>query len=298
LAGAVGFLLALGLIFLLEYLDDTLKSADDIGQSLGVITLGTISQIKGKYYSDKLITTLGPFSPTSEAYRVIRSNIQFMSVDQPIKSIMVTSSTAGEGKSVTVANLGIIMAQAGLKTIIVDSDLRRPTQHEIFQIPNHGGGLTELLCSPEIEIKNQLRDTKVENLRVLTSGVLPPNPAELLGSQRMGQLLAKLNDLADIVIFDSPPVLAVSDAPVFSNRVDGVILVILAGRARCEMIKQTLLNLRQANANVLGGVLNRVPKKRGYYGGYYYTPKMLPTSTGQSTNFASKRRWQWLPFLK
>jgi capsular exopolysaccharide synthesis family protein len=205
---------------------------------------------------------------------MIRSNIQFMSVDQPAKSIVVTSSSPGEGKSTTAANLGIVLAQAGLKTVVVDADLRRPTQHEIFQVPNLGG-LTDLLCSSGSEIQSHLRPTNVDNLSVMTSGVLPPNPAELLSSQRMKQLIAHLAELADVVIYDSPPVLLVTDATVLSNRVDGTILVTKAGKTRQGLVRQAVSVLRQAGANLLGGVINQVVEKRGDSYHSYYTPKPL-----------------------
>jgi succinoglycan biosynthesis transport protein ExoP len=279
LAGVVGFLVALGLIFLLEYLDDTLKSADDVNQALGLTPLGAVSQIKGKRYQDKLITSEDSFSPAVEAYRIIRSNIQFKSIDHPVKSIVVTSSVAGEGKSITAANLGIVMAQAGLKTVLVDADLRRPVQHQIFTVP-YAKGLTDLLRSPQLEINSYLKQTKIENLQVVTCGDLPPNPTELLGSQRMGQLLAGLCEIADVVIYDSPPATPVADASVLSRRVDGVILVVEAGQSHREMARQAIANLEQAGANILGGVLNRVPQKGGgYY--YYYSSSKKPSPAGR-----------------
>jgi capsular exopolysaccharide synthesis family protein len=293
LAGTIGFMLALGLIFLLEYLDDTLKSADDLSHSLGLTSLGAVSQIKGRRYQDKLIASQDPFAPVSEAYRMIRSNIQFMSIDQPVKSLMVTSSTPGEGKSFMVANLGIAMAQAGLKTIIVDTDLRRPVQHQVFTLPNLEG-LTNLLRSPEPEINNYLRDTTVNNLQVITCGTLPPNPAEVLGSQRMGQLSARLSELADVVIYDSPPAVAVADAAVLSRRVDGVVLVIEAGQTRRDVARQAIMNLQQAGAHILGGVLNRASyKKGGYYYYHYYSTKSRKPA-GQSAQGLRG----WLPFMK
>jgi capsular exopolysaccharide synthesis family protein len=293
IASVVGLSLALGLIFLLEYLDDTLKSADDLDQSLGLTSLGAISQIKGRRYQDRLIASQDPFSPASEAYRMIRSNIQFMAIDRPVKSIMVTSSTPGEGKSFTVANLGIAMAQAGLKTIIVDTDLRRPVQHQVFTVPNLEG-LTDLLRSPEIEINSHLKHTRFENLQVITCGTLPPNPSEVLGSQRMGQLLASLNEMADVVIYDSPPAVAVADSAVLSRRVDGVVLVIEAGQTRRDVARQAIMNLQQAGAHILGGVLNRASYKRGgyYYYHYYSSKRRKPASQ------PAQRLWAWLPFVK
>lgn len=295
IGGAVGLLLALGLVFLLEYLDDTLKSADDISQLLGLFTLGTVTRIKGKNYQGKLLASQDPFSPVAEAFRMIRSNIQFMSIDRPIKSIVVTSAAPGEGKSITVANLGIIMAQAGLKTIILDTDLRRPVQHQIFMVSNKGG-LTDLLRSPELNFNSYLRNTGIENLHVITCGTLPPNPAELLGSQRMVHLLAGLDDIADVVLCDSPPAAPVTDAAILSSHVDGAVLVIEAGQTRREIATQAMVNLQQAGVNLLGVVLNRASGKRGGYYYYYMSNKRRPA--GRPGGSGQRRPWHWLPLLK
>lgn len=306
LAAVVGLLLAMGIIFLLEYLDDTLKSTEEMNQTLGITALGAVTRIGGETYPEKLLTGDGIFSTVGEAYRMVRSNVQFMSIDKPLKSLMITSPSPNEGKSVTVSNLGVVMAQAGYKTIIVDSDLRRPVQYQIFQQPNQGG-LTELLRSPEIEVEAYLKETGVENLRLLTSGTTPPNPSELLNSQRMGQVISSLTQVADVVIFDSPPALVVADAGILSGRVDGVVLVLRAGQTRYEAARQAILHLNKAGANVLGGVLNRISaKKGGYYYNYYhsYAPNAgapslngkvpLPTS-GLS---GLKAQWGKLPFKR
>ena len=271
LAAAVGFVLAAAAALVLENLDDTLKAGEDLSASLGMTLLGTMSRIKGKDYKGKLITSHSSFSPVAEAYRLVRTNIQFMSVDQPIKSMLVTSPEAQEGKSVTAANLGIIMAQANLKTIVVDADLRRPSLHKIFQVPN-GAGLTDLIRSPDPELGNYLKDTGVENLQVITSGPLPPNSSEMLGSRRMAELIQRLEQLADILIFDSPPLLAVTDAAVLSSRVDGVILVTQANRTRRETARQAVMRLQQVGAHVLGATLNGVSGRNGSAHHYrYYT---------------------------
>jgi capsular exopolysaccharide synthesis family protein len=296
-AAIVGLSLALGFIFVAEYLDSTLKSPDDFSQSVGLPVLGIVGRIEGKQYQDKIIASQNPFSPVLEAYRMIRSNIQFMSVDRPAKIIMVTSPTLGEGKSTTVANLGVVMAQAGLKTIIVDADLRQPVQDQIFQVPNVNG-LTDLLCAPELEVQNHLKNTTVENLQLITCGILPPNPSELLGSQRMGQVLADLHKLADVIIFDSSPVVAAADAAVLSNRMDGVVLVTMAGKTRREVAKQAVLILQQAGANFFGGILNRVSNREtAFYSPQFYNPNRS-ISAGQSKQGKKSRRWQWVPFLR
>jgi non-specific protein-tyrosine kinase len=297
-AGAAGLLLALGVIYLLEYLDDTLKSADDLRRSLDLTPLGTVSQFQENPSDGRLITSQDSFSAASESYRIIRSNIQFAAVDQPAKAILITSPGPGEGKSTTAANLGVVMAQSGLRTLIVDADLRRPMQHEIFQLVNLGG-LTDLLTSPGLEVKNYLRDTSVKNLQVMTSGFLPPNPSELLNSQRMKQLLTDLHEVVDVVILDSPPVTAFADALVLSNWVDGVMIVTQAGHTRRDLAQQAVTSLQQAGANLFGAVLNRTSlrgtgyKYRRYYAHYYGQGAHNGSSADRREN-----RWQWLPFLR
>lgn len=267
LAAAVAFGLALGTAFLLEYIDDTVKSSDELSESLGLVILGSISKIKGKDYKDKLIAPKAPFSSTTEAFRRVRNNIQYMAVDQPIKSILITSPEANVGKSTIAANLAVVMAQANLTTIIIDADLRRPVIHKFFNVSNLEG-LTDLLCSPALEINGELRETEIDNLRVITSGPLPPNPSELLGSQKMAHLLQRLEEMADIIIFDSPPALAVTDATALANQVDGVILVTHAGRTRRGSAQQAIKSLLQIRAKILGGVINGVFNKQ--LGDHYY----------------------------
>jgi capsular exopolysaccharide synthesis family protein len=269
LAAAVGLGLALATAFLLEYIDDTVKSTDELSESLGLMILGSISKIKGKDYKDKLIAPKDPFSPTAEAFRRVRSNIQYMAVDQPIKSILITSPEASAGKSTIAANLAVAMAQANRTTIIVDTDLRRPVIHKFFNISN-SEGLTDLLSSPALEINGELRETGIDNLRVITSGPLPPNPSELLGSQKMVHLLQRLEEMADVVIFDSPPTLVVTDASALANQVDGVILVTQAGHTRRGAAHQAIKGLLQVRAKILGGVLNGVFNK-GLGDSYYYS---------------------------
>ncbi|MEW5958183.1 MAG: polysaccharide biosynthesis tyrosine autokinase [Chloroflexota bacterium] len=300
LGGVMGLLLALGFIVLFEYLDDTLKSTADLSQAASLAALGGVGYIDGKTYADKLIISKDPFSPAAEAYRIVRSNIQFMSVDRPLKTILVTSPTTQEGKSVTAANLGVIMAQAGLTTILVDADLRRPVQQEIFQVPANTmpmSGLTELLCSPETKAGSYLIKTAIANLQLLTSGALPPNPVELLGSQRMGQVLAQLSELADVVIVDSPPVVMVADAAVLSARLDGVVLVAKAGHTRLAALREATLNLQQADAHLLGGILNQLSPRKNYGNYYYRSPYTSRAKTRPSAQSGSQRRWQWLPSL-
>jgi len=177
----------------------------------------------------------------------------------------------------------------------VDTDLRRPVQHQVFTLPNLAG-LTDLLRSPALDFNSYLRNTEVENLQVITCGTLPPNPAELLGSQRMVQLLAGLEEIADVVICDSPPAAAVTDAAILSRQVDGVLLVIEAGQTRRDVARQSVTILKQAGANLLGAVLNRASRKGdGYYS--YYTPHKH-RSAGRPGRSRQQRPWRWLPILK
>jgi non-specific protein-tyrosine kinase len=264
IAGAVGLVLALGLVLLLDFLDDTLKKPDDISQDLNLVPLGSIGQFGGRDPQKRKIIANDPFSPLTESYRMIRNNLQFMSLDKPGRSILVTSPASDDGKSVTAVNLGIVMALNGQRTIVVEADLRKPTLHKIFQVPN-GKGLTNHLRDSELETNIPLIDTEVKGLRLLTAGDLPPNPSELLGSQRMEQLIASLMDEADVLIFDSPPVAYIADAAVLSKYVDGVVLVVSSGRTRRDVTKQAVFNLQQAGANILGVVLNRTADKNGRY---------------------------------
>jgi non-specific protein-tyrosine kinase len=294
LAAATGFVLAVGAAMLLEYLDNTIKTPEDLQNAdLGLTHIGNIIRIKGKSYKDQMAVTHTPFSPIAEGYRLLRTNIQFMAVDRPIKVIMVSSSSPKEGKSTTVVNLGVVMAQAGLRTIIVDADLRLPTIHRIFQTSN-ATGLTTLLCSKELDLENQLKNTGYENLQAITSGPLPPNSSEMLGSKRMGELIDRLKEIADVIILDTPPVLAVTDAAVLSSRADGVVLVALAKRTRRDTLKQAVKRLQQVHANLLGTVLNQA-SDRAEGGNYYYSSYY---ASSRQNNRASQPWWRRLLPLK
>jgi capsular exopolysaccharide synthesis family protein len=298
LAGVMGLCVGIGTILPLEYLDDTLKSPRDFSQSLNLTPLGTVNHFGNGPAKEHLVTSQPRFSAVSECYRMIRSNIHFAAVDQEVKTVLITSPGPGEGKSTTVANLGVVMAQAGLKTVILDADLRRPRQHEIFHLVNLSG-LTDLLTSPEFEIQSYLQDTNVENLSVIPSGFLPPNPSEMLASQRMKYLLFSLSNLADVIILDSPPATTFADAVVLSNRVDGVVLITEAGKTRRDIAMEAISNLRQAGANVLGAVLNRVSQRNTNYKYYAsYANYGRPRSEHMPPPDAQSRPKQRLPFFR
>ena len=299
LAASIGFILAVGAAFLLEYLDDTIKTPEDVTQALGLSALGAIARIEGDTLPEKLITADHPKSPISEAYRVLRTNLQFSSVDKPLKTLLVTSANPIEGKSVTAANIAVVMAQAGHSVIMVDSDLRRPVLHKIFQLPNNEG-FTNALLHSNPNPDGYLQATSVENLRVLTTGPLPPNPSELLGSERMKGLVEQLKAQADLLILDSPPCLAVTDAAVLASQVDGVLLVVDAGVTRRGLAARAVEGLQKVGANILGVVLNKVSARRGgYYYYYYYYSKEGERTGRRKRRRKSKRGWlSRIPFLK
>lgn len=272
LAAGIGLILSLAAAVLLEYLDDTLKSPDDVSKMISLTTLGVITRITGSTPAEKLITLRYPKSPISEAYRAMRTNLQYSSLDEPIRTLVITSANPKEGKSTTLSNLGIVMAQAGKSVVVVDADLRRPMLHRIFQVQNKRG-LTDLLLQDVPVLDGCLQETGIENLRVLTSGPLPPNPSELLGSKRMQNLLAVLSAEADVVLLDTPPALAVTDAVVLGSQADGVLLVTDAGKTRRGAARQAVESLRKVGATLTGVAMNRLSTRglgRGYYYYYYY----------------------------
>jgi capsular exopolysaccharide synthesis family protein len=270
LAAVVGGMIALGIIFLIEYLDDTIKSPDQVLEDTGLSTVGAIAVIKADNLPKSLITQLSPRDPISEAYRVVRTNLSFSAVDQGLQSLLVTSSSPGEGKSTTAANLAVVMAQTGKKVIIVDADLRRPVQHKIFAVSNNQG-LTTAVLDSQSPITHHLQETTIPYLRLMTSGPIPPNPAELLNSHRMEHVLQELQSEADIVILDTPPVLTVADASILGALVSGCLLVVDTGRTRRETFIGAVERLQRTGATIFGAILNRLsPEKHGGYGNYYY----------------------------
>ena len=213
-----------------------------------------------------LITLSDPRSPAAEAYRTLRTNIDFSGLERSIHTLLVTSVASNENKSITVANLAVSLAQGDKKTILVDADVRRPAQHALFGL-NNEKGLTSLFIDTKGPLEPALQATRVPNLQVMTSGPLPPNPAELLGSQRMLDVIEALKSRADIVLFDAPPVIAVTDASVLGTRVDGVLLVVQAGQTRREQAKRAKQQLEKLHIRVIGAVLSGASLDSGM-GGY------------------------------
>ena len=219
----------------------------------------------------KLITLTDPSSPASEAFRTLRTNIHFSSLDNPLKTLLITSTDPGEGKSTVLANLAVTMAQAGNRVLVIDCDLRRPSQHRIFDLKN-AAGLTTMMVESQAQEQPPLQETTVPNLRLLASGPLPPNPSELLSSRRLAEVLAQLKAEADILLVDSPPIIAVADAAILAAKVDGVLLVVQANKTRRDLAKRAKVMLQKANANLLGVVLNNVKMDTSMYRYYAETP--------------------------
>lgn len=217
----------------------------------------------------RLVAHTDPRSAAAEAYRTLRTNIQFASPDKPVHTILATSTRPDDGKSTTVANLAITFAAAGSPTILVDADLRRPHLHTLFGLSNDLG-LTTLVSDlaqskDPSSVQLPLQETQVPNLRLLTSGPVPPNPAEILASQRMASIVQLLRDSAEYVLFDTAPIIAVTDSAVLSARVDGVLLVINAGKTPRDLAIKARDMLRQVNANLLGVVLNNATVDKSSY---------------------------------
>lgn len=218
----------------------------------------------------RLITYLKPKSPISEAYRTLRTNLQFSSIDSKKKIIVVTSSEGSEGKSTVISNLAVTMARSGKKVLIIDCDLRKPTLHKIFTIKN-SIGFTNVLVE-DVEMDKVIKSVgDVDGLMILTSGPIPPNPSEILNSAKTKEIIKSLKDNFDLVLIDAPPVGVVTDAAILATYVDGIILVVSYGQAKVESIKEAKASLDKVNAPIIGIVLNKVPvTKRKYSGKYYY----------------------------
>jgi non-specific protein-tyrosine kinase len=212
-----------------------------------------------------LVAIHDPRSQAAEAYRTLRTNIQFSSLDTPVRTLLATSTAPDEGKSTTVANLAVTMAQSEQRVILVDCDLRRPSVHTLFGAPNEAG-LTNMILAQD-EAPPPFQESGVPGLSLLTSGPLPPRPADILGSRKMAAVIERLRGMADMVLFDTPPVIAVTDAAVLATRVDGVLLVFQAGKTTRDRARRTREILEKVKANIIGVVLNGAELEQGY--GYY-----------------------------
>lgn len=223
--------------------------------------------------SVSLITVADPKSPVSEKYRTLRTNIRFAMAGKSLQSLVVTSSGPSEGKSTTSANLASVFAQTGQKVLLVDADLRKPIVAKTFDLPNDTG-LSVYLSDPSVRVEDVVQPSYIlDNMDIVTSGPIAPNPSELLQSNRMNQFLTDLEKYYDLIIFDMPPVLAVTDAQIVSTKVDGTVLVVREEQSTKQSVKKSVELLRQVDANLLGVVYNgsKRDEDKGYY--YYYGDK-------------------------
>jgi tyrosine-protein kinase Etk/Wzc len=316
LAVVLGVMFGVGLAFLWEYMDNTIKTKEEVERLTGLSVIGIIPKLdkdqlkdlhleplpnpgsggtgggdkpgtaivkrRRKSYQRQIeelvkrkLTNLKPRNPIVESYRAIRSNIRYATVDGNVRSVLITSSLPGEGKSLTVANLAITFAKSGARTILLDCDLHRPKLHYMFGVEK-SPGISELLTgqvegeSLEEKISRIIRETEVENLYLITSGKLPPNPGDLLASERVEEILENLKSNFDMVLVDSPPLGLVSDTSVLATRMDSTILVIRAGQTRRPSVVQAKEMLEHLGANIFGAVINELDARSRRYSDYYY----------------------------
>ena len=300
LGAVVGLMLGLGVAFLLEYMDNTFKTEEEVKRYLKLPLLGSVPFIKSQpvleshpkaaalakhpdtieeaqrkaianpvrlsEQESRMLTRLSPRAPETEAYRMLTTNIQFAEVDEPIHTLLITSSAPGEGKTITATNLSVVMAQGGKKTLLVDTDLRKPTVHRLFRLEREPG-LTDFLLG-KVESQEIIKNSQVENLSVITSGATPPNAPQLLASQKMKDFIKELKEQFEIILFDSPPAIVVTDPAILGKELDAICLVVEAERTDKDAALKAKELLTTANANLLGVIFNKIDVRKGY--GYYY----------------------------
>ncbi len=307
LAAVVGALAALGIVFLLESLDDRIQTPEDLQRIAPLPVLGAIGVTPAapRGAGDAagaagLISVGDPHHPIVEAYRRLRTNLQYYNLDAGLTSLLFTSAEAGEGKSSTSANLAVVMAQAGVRVILVDADLRKPRQHQIFGALRQPGLAEALRSGFTPELLQPIAG--VPNLRLLASGETVPNPADVLGSQRMRQLFDQLRAEADFLIFDTPPLLAVTDAQIVGRLVDGALLVVNSQKTSAGAVHRALESLAQVNVPVMGAILNRLAGAgRAYYYYYhyysheYYRDAAIDTTGGATRRIGAEERTSEAP---
>ncbi|MBW8012038.1 MAG: polysaccharide biosynthesis tyrosine autokinase [Chloroflexi bacterium] len=266
----VGLMIAGGIVFLIEYLDDTIKNPEEVAKLLELPVIGYVIEVRnqGKKHINQIYVAKFPRSPIAEAFRTLRTNLEFAGAANPLKTILVTSPGAGEGKTTIAANLAVSMGQGGKSVAMVDADLRRPRIHRLMGIKNRVGLGEYFTDRSGVEDISQISIVN-KNLITIPSGKLPPNPTELLDSEKMTRLMEKLSEVSDYVIFDSPPLL-VADPLVLASKVDGVLLVVQPGRTSFAATKNSVEQLNRAGARVVGITFNRITRSHAYYYRNYY----------------------------
>jgi capsular exopolysaccharide synthesis family protein len=273
LAAMVAFLVVTAIAYAKEALDDTIADSNQVLETLGLATIGTIMRVKGGKEGPSMLAAMrSPRSPAAEAYRTLRANVEFASLERPIKTLLVTSALPAEGRTVTAANLAVVFAQEGRRVLLIDADLRQPGAHAIFALPNMHG-LTTLMRSDDAGLETVIQATEQENLYLLSAGPPLANPAEVLRSKRMHSVLTRLSADFDLLIFDSPPLEIVADSAVLSSLLDGTLLVVDAARSRRAPARSAAETLATAKANMLGVVLNRLSWQASTDYARYYGPQ-------------------------
>jgi len=271
----MGLIISLGVAFIIEYFDTSIKDIEDVEEILKLPILASIPTIKAdrkkgeiEDIRNRLITHYRPRSPISESYRSLRTSLRFASIDGGIKTVVLTSPAPKEGKTLTASNLAITEAQAGRKTLLLDTDLRRPMVHHLFNLKKEDG-ISKVLTD-ELKLNDAIKKTGVENLYAITSGFVPPNPSELLGSKKMKNVLEELKEKFDMIILDSPPIIAVTDPVVIGQEVDGMVMVIRSGRTTRDIAEKAKNNAEYVHIKLLGVVLNDIDVRNVYGSSRYY----------------------------
>lgn len=266
----LGLMLGLAIVFMIEYLDGTIRTEEDIKKQLEIPVLGDIPKFNEddkKNIKVNLLTSFNQNSLRADAYKILRTNIQFSKIDKPVKIIAFTSSTPEEGKTTTSINTAIAFAQSEKKTLLIDCDLRRPKVHKFFNIHNDKGIVNVLTNNVTEDYKEYIYKSEVKNLDILPVGVIPPNPSEMLASRRMKDFLDRIKENYDMVIIDTPPVGIVTDATILGKYIDGMIIVISSGKVDVEMSKKTKNDLQKVGVDILGAIINKTDtnKDNDYY---------------------------------
>jgi receptor protein-tyrosine kinase len=287
LGGLLGLLLGSGLAVLRSRLDNTVKTSDDVHDVTDTGLIGRVLE-DPRLNDQHVATALDEHSQTAEAFRVIRTNLQFLSVDNPPRVIVITSSVPGEGKSTLTVNLATALAQAGSRVMLVEADLRRPRITSYLGIVA-GVGLTNVLAGTA-DVEDVAQPWGEGKLRVLASGPTPPNPSELLGSAQMRLLISTLRETQDYVVIDSPPLLPVTDAAVLSAVADGMVITTRFGKTKREQLAEAAITLSRIEAKLLGVVLNRVPPRAATSPGYGYAYHYVSDGTASASHRSSRRQ--------
>ena len=258
----------MGGIFLIEYLDDTIQSLTDTQRLVNLPTLAKIGRIDGDKNDNKLVALNSPLLPVVDLFRMLRMNIQSISNWQSLRTILITSAEPSVGKSLTISNLAIVMAQYGNRVILVDADLRKSEIHNLFGIKNEIG-LKDLIRNAQMKATTCLQETQLQNLQILTSGSGKISSIEILGSERMKSIIKELSFLADVVLYDSPPALMFTDPFLLGKLINGVIIVSQVGKTRTDLLKRVITDLQMAGINPLGVVIQERKSGEMYSHRYY-----------------------------